>query len=286
MARGFHKQRKIGSWRSLALHTWRSPSSPAIYGTLEIDATRALAYLGAIRERTGVRVTMTHLVGKAVAAAIAERPDVNAVIRRGFAIYLRESVDVFFQIALDAGEDLSGAKISGVDRMSIADVARELEARADRIRAHRDREVGRSTSMLNRLPMALRGVALRAMGTLTYDLGLDLHALGVPFDQFGSAMVTNVGMYGLPAGLAPLVPFARTPIIVTVGAIEDRPRVVDGEVVVRPVLSVGATLDHRLLDGYQASKLVARFRVVLEDPGAELAEMPSARAARSRAAAS
>ena len=45
-----------------------------------------------------------------------------------------------------------------------------------------------------------------------------------------------------------------------------RSRAVGERVEVRPVLPIGATLDHRLLDGFQIGKLAARFRAVLEDP--------------------
>jgi pyruvate/2-oxoglutarate dehydrogenase complex dihydrolipoamide acyltransferase (E2) component len=40
---------------------------------------------------------------------------------------------------------------------------------------------------------------------------------------------------------------------------------------VRPIVTLGVTLDHRLLDGYQAGKLSERFQAVLEDPERALA---------------
>jgi pyruvate dehydrogenase E2 component (dihydrolipoamide acetyltransferase) len=92
----------------------------------------------------------------------------------------------------------------------------------------------------------------------------------VPRDPFGSAMVTNVGTFGLPLAFAPLVPFARTPILLTVGTVRDAAVAVDGEARVRPVLPIGATLDHRLLDGADVATLAQRFRAVLADPEAAL----------------
>jgi pyruvate dehydrogenase E2 component (dihydrolipoamide acetyltransferase) len=252
------------------LHTWQPPHDPTVYGTLEVDAQNALDFLAERSEQSGLKITITHLVGKAVAEAIAARPDVNAVVRRGRHIYQRESVDIFFQVAFDGGEDLSGAKISNVDRKSVEEIARELAERAARVRAHADRELTPQRELLSRIPAFLRGPAMHAAEFLSYDLGLNLSRLGLPFDAFGSAMVTNVGMFGLPSGFAPLVPFSRAPIVITVGTIEPRPRAVEGEVKVRPVLPIGATLDHRLLDGFQVGQLTRRFREVLEDPVATL----------------
>ncbi len=268
----FQRLRKTSSWRRISLHAWRGPRDPSAYGMLDVDATRALAYLERLNARADVKVTLTHLVGKAVADAIASRPEVNAVIRRGRQIYQRDSVDVFFQVALDKGEDLSGAKVVAADHKSVLQIARELHERAERIRAHGDHALRRNTELLSRLPAPARGLALHAAEYLSYDLGLDLSALGIPFDAFGSAMVTNVGVFGLPRGFAPLVPFSRAPIVLTVGALERAPLVVDGQVQVRPVLPIGVTLDHRLLDGFQAGELARRFRAVLDDPEQALPE--------------
>jgi len=262
----FRRARTLSSWRSISLHTWRAPRDPTVYGSLDVDATRALDFVHAQSVASGVKVTLTHLVGKAIGLAIAERPEVNAVVRRGRTIYQRDSIDVFFQVAFDGGEDLSGAKVEAADRKSVVEIARELAAHAEHIRAHRDDRLARERALLTSLPPALRGFALHASEYLSYDLGLDLSRFGIPYDAFGSAMVTNVGVFGLPQGFAPLVPFSRAPIVLTVGAVDRRPRVVGDSVQVRPVLPIGATFDHRLLDGYQAGRIAQRFSAVLDDP--------------------
>lgn len=241
-----------------------------MYGWLDLDASRALAYLAGLERDGEVKITLTHLVGKAVALAIADCPEVNAIVRRGRHVYRRESVDVFFQVAYERGENLSGAKIEHADQKPLQQIASELASHAAAIRTHGEHSLRRSDRSLSRVPAALRPFVLRAVETAVYDFGLDLSAFGVPADAFGSAMVTNVGMFGLPHGFAPLVPFSRAPIVVTVGAVRDAPVVEGTAVVVRPVLPVGVTLDHRLLDGFQAGKLAQRFREVMTDPATAL----------------
>lgn len=279
MAHGFTKERELSSWRKVSLHTWGRPSDPSVYGILELDATAALAYVRRLREADGAHVTLTHLIGKAVALAISERPEVNAIVRRGRGIYRRESVDVFFQVAFDGGEDLSGAKIVRADEKSVSEIALELAARAERIRAHADRSLQRTQALLDQLPGPLRGAALGLAELATYDLGLDLRSLGVPYDQFGSAMVTNIASFGLPLAFAPLVPFSRVPLLLTVGRVADGPMVVGGAVVARPLLRIGVTLDHRILDGFEAGRLARRFLAVMADPVAVLGA-PTERPAR------
>jgi pyruvate/2-oxoglutarate dehydrogenase complex dihydrolipoamide acyltransferase (E2) component len=246
----------------MALHAWRSPGDPSVHGTLEIDATEAQDVVRQLRARSVRRITITHLIGHALALAIRERPEVNAIIRLGN-VYRRETIDVFFQIAFEGGEDLNGAKIARADQKSLVEIAAELEGHARSVRERRTDSV-RIADRFRRMPAALTGVALRATTFLTYDVGLDLSRYGVPFDAFGSAMVTNVGSFGLTTGLAPLVPFSRCPIVLLVGEIHDRPVVRQGKIVARPILPIGVTFDHRLLDGYQASKMALRFRTIIE----------------------
>lgn len=268
MAR-WKRENKLSSWRRISLSTWDKPHDPSVYGWLSLDVSRALTYLEQLEAESGTKVTLTHLVGKAVAVAIRGCPEVNAVVRRGRQVYTRDSVDVFFQVMFDQG-NLSGAKVKSADDKGLVEIADELAARASTIRKKQPHELSRSDATLDRLPAFLRRSVMRGIETAVYDWGVDLSTFGVPSDGFGSAMVTNVGVFGLPHGLAPLVPFTRVPIVLTIGAMSDAPVAVDGQVVVRPVLPVGVTLDHRILDGYQAGKLARRFVSVMSDPRREL----------------
>jgi pyruvate dehydrogenase E2 component (dihydrolipoamide acetyltransferase) len=268
--RGFKRETKLSSWRRMALHAWAPPSDPTVYGSLDIDAAAALDAIRALRARTGMRVTITHLVGRAIALAIKERPEVNAIVRFG-SLHRRESVDVFFQIAFEGGENLNGQKIERADEKDLVAIARELEEGARAVREKRAEGV-KAASRFSRIPSSLTGMAMRAGAFASYDLGLDLSRFGVPFDGFGSAMVTNVGSFGLTSGYAPLLPMSRCPLLLLVGEVHDKPVARAGEVVVRPILPIGATFDHRLIDGFHAGKLATRFRALLEDRASELYE--------------
>lgn len=261
---GFRRQKKLSTWRTLALHAWGPPTNPSIFANLEIDATEASAWLARLRREGGPRITITHLVGHALALAIRERPEVNSIIRLG-SLYRRESIDIYFQVAFEGGEDLNGHKVVAADRKDVVTIARELEEGARAVRERRSEAVANARSF-KKFPAALTGVAMK-LGTFAhYDLGLDMRKLGVPWDGFGSAMVSNIGSFGLETALAPTPPFTRCGMLLIVGSIHDKAVVRDGQVVARPILPIGVTLDHRIVDGYQASKLAARFVHIMEHP--------------------
>ena len=265
MAR-FRPLKSPSSFRKLAVASWRAPNDPTIYGTMAIEMTDALAYIERARAG-GVKVTVTHLVARAVALALRKNEELNAKVHLG-RIVLRDTVDIFLQVSVDGGADLSGVKIERADEKGVAEIARELSDHAARIRAGRDPALQRSRNLVRSLPGWLVRPFLGIASFLTNTLHLDLRGSGMPRDAFGSAMVTSVGMFGIDVGYAPFVPLARCAMLVLVGEVQDKPWVVDGQVVVRPVLNLSATFDHRIIDGYHAGLLGAEVRRVLSSPAA------------------
>src|SRR5262245_26512300 len=115
----------LSSFRRIALGTWKTPYDPSVYGTMELRMDKAMEYLAAYRQATGKRVTVSHLVAKAMAAALTRMPDANAILRWN-KIYLRKRIGIFFQVAMeDEGEgkiDLSGATLYDVEKKSVSEI--------------------------------------------------------------------------------------------------------------------------------------------------------------------
>ena len=264
---------KATGWRKVAAAVWGNPNDPQIYGDLELDATKLLAHIDEVRRATGVRVTVTHVVGKALANALGEHGDLNARLYRG-RFHPRESVDIFFVAAVAGGQDVSGVKVVGADRKSLVEIAEELGRRVERIRSGGEAEVGQGPNVLDATPFWLLRPLLRFVTWLTADKNADLKRLGLPRQAFGSAMVSSVAMFGVQKAYGPLSPLFRIPILALVSEVLERPVVVDGEVVPRPILTVTATMDHRYLDGAHAAKLARSVRAYLEDPSA-FEELPA-----------
>ena len=265
MARTFRPLEPLRGWRRVAVHSWRPPRDPTVYGIVDLEVAAALTYLDRVREATGVRVTLTHMIARGLALAIRAFPQANGIVARR-RILLRDTVDIFLQVATEGGRDLSGFKIPGADEKSVVEMAREVEERVERLRTRRDRQVERTKSILDRIPLLVLGPIMRTIAFLTYDLDLNLSRVGIVKDEFGSAMVSNIATFGLTTALAPLVPFSRTPIVVLVGHVQDRAVVENGQVVVRPLVTLGCTFDHRFLDGYQAGKMVDIIRAYVANP--------------------
>ena len=258
-------RKKIQGWRKIAAATWGTPNDPQIYGDLEIDATAALAFIEEARAASDVKLSMTHMAGKAVAHALGEHPDLNVRLYRGH-FYQRPSVEVFFIVSAEAGAELSGIKVVDADKKPVIDIAREMSERSTRIRSGDDVEYGKTKKVIGSSPRRLLGLSMRAAAWLTADRDMDLKKYGLPRQAFGSVMISSVGMFGIQHAYAPLSPYYRIPFLVLVGEVAQKPVVLDGEIVARPMMTLAATMDHRYLDGFHAARLARSVREYLEDP--------------------
>jgi pyruvate/2-oxoglutarate dehydrogenase complex dihydrolipoamide acyltransferase (E2) component len=261
--------------RKLAIATWRAPRDPNIYGKVTVDAGPALEYLERVRAETGEKVSVTHLAARAAAITLARAPSLNG--RLLFGRYRpHDTVDLAFLVALREGSDLAKVKVERADQKSAAQIARELRERAERLRRGEDVEFEKSKKPLRLLPTWVLRPMVWLTGWLTGALGLDFKALGLERFPFGACIVTSVGMFGLDEGFVPPTPFARVPVYVLVGAVRERPAVVDGQVVAQPQLTITATVDHRFFDGYQGGMLANVMREVFADPaGSDLPAHPA-----------
>jgi pyruvate dehydrogenase E2 component (dihydrolipoamide acetyltransferase) len=84
----------------------------------------------------------------------------------------------------------------------------------------------------------------------------------------GTFTTSNLGMYGVEQFIAVLNP--PQVAILAVGAIEEKPVVVDGDFEIKPMMSLTLTCDHRAVDGAVAAEFLATVRALLEEPALAL----------------
>ena len=80
----------------------------------------------------------------------------------------------------------------------------------------------------------------------------------------GTFTISNLGMFRVERFTAVLNPPQAA--IVAIGATEDRAVAVDGEVVVRPTMTITGTFDHRAVDGAPAAEFLQTVKELLEEP--------------------
>lgn len=80
----------------------------------------------------------------------------------------------------------------------------------------------------------------------------------------GVFTITNIGVIG-STYFTPIINYPESCILGT-GRIEDQARVLEGKVVVRKVMPISFTYDHRVLDGAEAARFMNDLKDLLENP--------------------
>ncbi len=80
----------------------------------------------------------------------------------------------------------------------------------------------------------------------------------------GTFTITNLGMFGVDAFIAIINP--KQAAILAIGRIADKPKVVDGQILIQPTVTLSLSFDHRIIDGAPAAQFLNRIKEILENP--------------------
>jgi pyruvate/2-oxoglutarate dehydrogenase complex dihydrolipoamide acyltransferase (E2) component len=267
----FGKPIRPSLFRRLAIGSWGAQGDPTIYGVLELNAEKALAFIANEKQRTGSRITINHFVGKVFAKIMEIHPELNCEIRWG-KFYPRKSIDIAFQVAIEKNRDLSSGVVRNVNHKSLSEIADDLNGHAHDIRKKNDPGFKGVKKISQIIPGVFQRAAVSTLQFFMNTLNLWTPIFGVPKDAFGSLMITNVGSLGLDFALPALFPPAGVPMIIAVGALFDAPvyeKNEDGTVKsirLEKHLKICGAFDHRYLDGLHGSLIAQAIRKYFANP--------------------
>ena len=252
-------------WRVTAAAIYTTPTDSRVYGTLDIDVTEAKKFIDRKRAE-GVKITMVHMATAVLARAMAfDAPEMNCFIRRG-AVVGRKHIDVMVPVQVGGETGVTAAIIRNAHARTVSDIAAEIREKASRSREGEEIKAAQNKYLLNRIPWPLRRPVFRLLKWITVDMGIEIPALGLSAHSFGSFVVSDIGSFGLNTGMTALMPAAKVPCVVVLGKIEEKPVVRRGEIVVRTILPLTGTFDHRIVDGMQIGKLARGLKRAFRKP--------------------
>ena len=172
-------------------------------------------------------------------------------------------------------------------RVTVTDVLAKICAQA--LMRHRDVNVQYTEDALLRFPTANVGIAVAAPQGLVVPVvrgveRLSLAEVATARDEVvgrardnklatqdledGTFTISNLGMFGVEQFVAVLNPPQAA--ILAVGATVDTPVVRGGAVVVKPMMTLTLTVDHRAVDGAEGADFLRTVKQFLEDPARAL----------------
>ncbi|SEE00121.1 2-oxoacid dehydrogenases acyltransferase (catalytic domain) [Streptomyces sp. 2231.1] len=235
---------------------WAADQRPVHLDT-EVDMTRIQEHRAAARAE-GTRISVVSYLLHATGRVLARHPRANAVLAPGWPSALRRPRTLRFgevtaKLALDRTLDgertVLSALVPGLESASL----QEIQDRVDRFRGA---DAGtlpefKGVRMLGRLPVPLGRAAFAA-------------ALRSPRrrpEVFGTVSVSSLGHRDVDGFHSA----GGTAVTLCAGRIIDRAVVRAGQVVPAPVMRLGLTFDHRVIDGATAADVLSDLRHSMEE---------------------
>ena len=226
---------------------------PMMHGLLEVDVTRARAYLREHKAATGESLSFTAFLIACLAKAVDENKAVQAYRLGSKRLIVFHDVDVYTPIERDvAGRpELIPYIIRVANRKTLREIHHE-------IRAAQSQDVAKAWEEISVLhwPWLLLRPAFRVMAWM------GKRSPQVWKKYRGTVGITSVGMFGKGAGWG--IPLPSHALWVTVGGIGEKQEFVDGHVTVREYLSLTVSFDHETIDGAPAARFTGRLKDLIE----------------------
>ena len=223
-----------GNRRKIAEHVvWSLNTAAHVSQATEIDISKLIALRQTFLERSdelGTRVSLLSFFAKALALAARAVPIVNAKIE-GEDIVVYDNVNIGIAVAVPGEHEFTSSLlvpvVRNVEAKGLVQIDREIRDKVDRARN----------------------------GQLTPD-------------DLAEGTITLSSSAGFAPGWSATTPVLNNgqAMIVQPGTAEDKPVVRDGEIVVRTMLPMSLTFDHRILDGEPLGRFYTQFHDSIENP--------------------
>jgi pyruvate dehydrogenase E2 component (dihydrolipoamide acetyltransferase) len=195
---------------------------PHFYLTVDYDVTQLVSMRQQLADIEGAKISLNDFIIRAIALALLHHPNVNASWGDDA---IEQHGEVHIGVAVATTEGLITPVIRNADQKSVAEIAKEVRALAEKAK---NRKL---------LPNEYQG------STFT---------------------ISNLGAWGVEEFTAIINP--PNSAIVAIGAAEQRPVVVNGQVVIRDRMKVTMSCDHRVIDGALGAEFLKTLRQYIEQP--------------------
>lgn len=255
--------KNISASQKAFLSLWPAPNSSLIYTFLDVDARPLQRKIAALKAK-GIRISTAAIIGKAAALAIKKYPLINSIIRLG-RIYQREEINICFLFASGKKKDeLSGLLVRNCDQLSLEAINHELRKESINLHQGKDSFI-RQKKIISLTPGIFLKYLFKLSDLISYTLNWYVPALNEK-DCYGSVSISPVGMFGIENALAFPAGSTHCGAGILFGKVMDKVKVINGEIKVIPIIQVGITFDHRLINAAGAAKLMKAFTKYLADP--------------------
>ncbi len=256
-----HEIVKLSKFRKAASEVYTTiERKHNIHALIDFDVTKTRNMMKQYFEKTGEKLSFSAFIINCVGKAVADNKRVHALRkgRRKLVVFNEVDIATVVERKIDGESFPIPHIIRSVDKRPLKEIHNEIR-KAQVAKEVIDDYQNMVDSYL-KLPRPLRLLSR-------------YRVLKIPKVQkhyAGSVLITSVGITALNGGWG--IPYVGHPLVITIGGIEKKPKVIKDKIEIRECLNVTLTFDHDNLDGGPAARFTAELKELIEN-GFELKEM-------------
>ncbi len=222
-----------------------------IYALLEVDVTLAREKIHSVSTERGGKLSFTAFIVASFAKAIDAIPQVHSFLDWRRRLVTFHDVDVVTMIEPAAGAVAIPHIIRRANHKPVTEISEEI--RAVQVHPGSSEQAGQLRAFAPRIPRFGRLLFFRM-------LKMNPHW----FKRIaGTVVLTSVGMFGKGGGWG--IGFLPTHNLgITVGGINEKPGVHQGQIAVREYLNLTISFDHDIIDGAPAARFARKLTKTIE----------------------
>ena len=240
--------------RALAVTLRSARRKPMIHGFIDVDVTKAHAFLQEHKAKTGESLSFTAFIITCLAQAVDENKSLQAYRKGSKHLVLFDDVDVATLIE----REIAGRKqpIVYIIRAANTKTLREIHQEIRAAQVNAVEQAWEGLKDFGWLPL----VVFRVLWPLFWWLKGRSPAVQKKYG--GTVGVSAVGMFGKGAGWG--IPINDHTLDLTLGGIAEKPGIVDGQIAIREYLCITLSFNHELIDGAPAARFTERLKELIE----------------------
>lgn len=239
-----------------------------VYIEESLDVTSLVKYL---EKKNGpgssYKTTLFHVMATAVGKTVYNRPLLNRFIA-GKRMYQRNKITLAFvvkrQFKDEAEESMVITEIDG--DTTLEKMSRRILGDADSVRRDDGNGIDDFLSTLSKLPRFIMRFAMCIFRFLDFH-GWMPESICKGDNNYATVLLSNLGSIKCNAAYHHLNNYGTNSIVITIGKLHKEQIVNDdGSMSIRDMISVGATVDERIADGFYFAKSIRLLEEILEHP--------------------
>lgn len=251
--------------KKIVMSVWGEPNDSSCFAQLQVDSGNIDQFLIQYNnDHPGQTITYTHYFLKALGIVFNQIKGINGKLVFGRFVPF-DSVNINTMVNID-NKDLGSAIVPNCQLKSLSQIRESLNHKVKLLKMKKDKDFNAHSKLAKRLPTVLVGVIMHLMSFCSYFLEIQTKKLKPNF--LSNIVLTNVTDMEIVDSFAPNAAFGRTMCTVVLNKPTYRP-VADQnlQVVVKKIMNVNITFDHRFADGAQGSFMALKLKEIISNPG-------------------